>query len=286
MRACLVTSCGRTCRPTPPTPRRPTTRRRSSPTPTPTTTSGRPVTNGELARIFHEIGDILEVKGEIPFKTVAYHRAADAIARAPFDVGAAYAAGDRRPIPGVGQAIGDKIVELATTGHMAYLRPPAGGDPGQPRRPAADPGRRAQDRAHRLGGAGDRRPSRTSGRRRRRAALREPQGHLGHAPSSGSSRASSSSSRAPQPAAHPPRPGHLRRPGRRCWRRRPAWAGSSRRARCAAGASRSATSTCWSRPTTPTASCAGSPSSAWSTRSSGRDRRRAASSCCAARRST
>ena len=65
------------------------------------------------------MGDILEVKGEIKFKTVAYHRAADAIARAPFDVAAAYAAGDRRPIPGVGQAIGDKIVELATTGHMA-----------------------------------------------------------------------------------------------------------------------------------------------------------------------
>ncbi len=30
-----------------------------------------------------------------------------------------YASGDRRPIPGVGKAIGDKIVELATTGHMA-----------------------------------------------------------------------------------------------------------------------------------------------------------------------
>ncbi len=77
-------------------------------------------TNGDLARIFHEIGDILEVKGEIPFKTVAYHRAADAIARAPFDVGAAYGAGDRRPIPGVGEAISDKIVELATTGRMEY----------------------------------------------------------------------------------------------------------------------------------------------------------------------
>ncbi len=76
-------------------------------------------TNGDLARIFHEMGDILEVKGEIKFKTVAYHRAADAIARAPFDVASTYAAGDRRPIPGVGQAIGDKIVELATTGHMA-----------------------------------------------------------------------------------------------------------------------------------------------------------------------
>jgi DNA polymerase (family X) len=76
-------------------------------------------TNADLARIFHEIGDMLEVKGELVFKTVAYHRAADAIARAPFDVAAAYAAGDRRSIPGVGQAISDKIVELATTGHMA-----------------------------------------------------------------------------------------------------------------------------------------------------------------------
>jgi DNA polymerase (family X) len=77
------------------------------------------VTNGELARIFHEIGDILEVKGEIRFKTVAYHRAADAIARAPFDVGQSYGSGERRPIPGVGKAIADKITEMATTGHMA-----------------------------------------------------------------------------------------------------------------------------------------------------------------------
>jgi DNA polymerase (family 10) len=76
-------------------------------------------TNADLARIFHAIGDILEVQGELVFKTVAYHRAADAIARAPFDVAAAYAAGDRRPIPGVGKAIGDKIVELTTTGRMA-----------------------------------------------------------------------------------------------------------------------------------------------------------------------
>jgi DNA polymerase (family 10) len=80
----------------------------------------RAVTNGELARIFHEIGDILEVKGENKFKTVAYHRAADAIARAPFDVADAYGSGDLRPIPGVGAAITDKIVEIATTGGMAY----------------------------------------------------------------------------------------------------------------------------------------------------------------------
>jgi DNA polymerase (family X) len=85
-------------------------------------TDDRPATptNDELARIFHEIGDLLEVRGEVVFKTVAYHRAADAIARAPFDVATVYGAGERRPIAGVGAAIGDKIAELATTGRMAF----------------------------------------------------------------------------------------------------------------------------------------------------------------------
>jgi DNA polymerase (family X) len=81
---------------------------------------GAPPTNDDLARIFHEIGDLLEVRGEVVFKTVAYHRAADAIARVPFDVATVYGTGERRPIPGVGAAIGDKIVELATTGRMAF----------------------------------------------------------------------------------------------------------------------------------------------------------------------
>ncbi len=81
----------------------------------------RPVpSNGDLARIFHEIGDLLEVRGELVFKVLAYRKAADAIARAPFEVASAYASGDRRSVPGVGSAIGDKIVELATTGHMAF----------------------------------------------------------------------------------------------------------------------------------------------------------------------
>ncbi|MFL5648291.1 MAG: DNA polymerase/3'-5' exonuclease PolX [Chloroflexota bacterium] len=78
------------------------------------------LTNGDLARIFHEIGDILEVKGELVFKTVAYHRAADAIGRAPFNVVAAYRAGETPRIPGVGQAISDKLAELAGTGRLEF----------------------------------------------------------------------------------------------------------------------------------------------------------------------
>jgi DNA polymerase (family X) len=78
------------------------------------------LTNGDLARIFHEIGDMLEVKGELRFKTVAYHRAADAIARSPVDLVAADRAGDPPKIAGVGAAISDKITEVVTTGRMAY----------------------------------------------------------------------------------------------------------------------------------------------------------------------
>jgi DNA polymerase (family X) len=81
---------------------------------------GDDLTNGDLARIFHEIGDMLEVKGELVFKTVAYHRAADAIGRSPVDLVAAYRAGQKPAVAGVGKAISDKIEELATTGHMAY----------------------------------------------------------------------------------------------------------------------------------------------------------------------
>jgi DNA polymerase (family X) len=80
----------------------------------------RDLTNGDLARIFHEIGDMLEVKGELRFKTVAYHRAADAIGRSPVDLVAAYRAGDAPKIAGVGAAISDKITEIATTGRMTY----------------------------------------------------------------------------------------------------------------------------------------------------------------------
>jgi DNA polymerase (family 10) len=79
------------------------------------------LTNADLARIFHEIGDILELQGELVFKTVAYHRAADAIGRSPVDLVSAYRSGTAPRIPGVGKAISDKLEELATTGRLRLL---------------------------------------------------------------------------------------------------------------------------------------------------------------------
>ena len=78
------------------------------------------LSNGQLADIFHQIGDMLEVKGELVFKTVAYHRAADAIAHHPVELTRAYRAGDPPRIAGVGQAISDKIDELSRTGRLAF----------------------------------------------------------------------------------------------------------------------------------------------------------------------
>ena len=78
------------------------------------------LSNGELARIFHEIGDMLEVKGELVYKTVAYHKAADAIAHSAVEISRAYLDGRPPRIPGVGEAISKKIEELARTGRLAF----------------------------------------------------------------------------------------------------------------------------------------------------------------------
>lgn len=78
------------------------------------------LTNADLGRIFHEIGDMLEIKGELVFKTVAYHRAADVIERSPIDLVAAYRDGKPPRLAGVGPAISDKLDELARTGHLAF----------------------------------------------------------------------------------------------------------------------------------------------------------------------
>ncbi len=78
------------------------------------------LTNAQLAQVFHDIGDLLEVKGEVRFKTVAYHRAADAIGRMPVEVSRAYRDGKPPQIPGVGKSMATMLGELAATGRSEY----------------------------------------------------------------------------------------------------------------------------------------------------------------------
>src|SRR3954468_22308598 len=65
--------------------------------------------NDELARIFYEIGDMLEIGGELPFKIGAYRGAAESIAHSPQDIARAYRTGNPPRLPGVGKAIDEKL---------------------------------------------------------------------------------------------------------------------------------------------------------------------------------
>ena len=76
--------------------------------------------NDELARIFYEIGDMLELQGELAFKIGAYRRAADSILHSPADVATAYRQGRPPKLPGVGKAIDEKLAELADTGRLRF----------------------------------------------------------------------------------------------------------------------------------------------------------------------
>ncbi|HEX4930591.1 MAG TPA: helix-hairpin-helix domain-containing protein, partial [Gaiellaceae bacterium] len=78
------------------------------------------ISNAELARIFTEIGDMLEILGEVVFKAVAYRRVADAIERYPDDVASLFRRGEPPRLPGAGPALTAKLAELSETGHLAY----------------------------------------------------------------------------------------------------------------------------------------------------------------------
>jgi DNA polymerase (family 10) len=76
--------------------------------------------NQELAQVFDNIGDLLEIKGEIVYKVIAYRRAAESLRGYGQDANVAWKAGKLRDIPGVGQAIAEKIDELLLTGKLEF----------------------------------------------------------------------------------------------------------------------------------------------------------------------
>lgn len=78
------------------------------------------ISNAEIARIFTEIGDMLEILGEVVYKAVAYRRVADAVERHPQDVAALFRRGEPPKLPGAGPALNQKLAELSETGHLEY----------------------------------------------------------------------------------------------------------------------------------------------------------------------
>ena len=77
--------------------------------------------NTAIAKVFSDIADLLELKGENQFKIRAYQKAARAIEHYPRELKVMLDEGENlQSIPGVGEAIAKKTTELMTTGKLGY----------------------------------------------------------------------------------------------------------------------------------------------------------------------
>jgi DNA polymerase (family 10) len=74
------------------------------------------MTHQELSDILEEIGTLLELKGENPFKCRAYHNASRIIASSTIDLKELIEAKELTSLKGIGSGIAEVITELYTTG--------------------------------------------------------------------------------------------------------------------------------------------------------------------------
>src|SRR5215216_4237955 len=77
--------------------------------------------NRQLADTFTLIADLLEIKGEIIYKTLAYRKAAENLMGLGREASEYWKEGKLEDIPGVGKAIAEKIDELLNTGQLEFL---------------------------------------------------------------------------------------------------------------------------------------------------------------------
>jgi DNA polymerase (family 10) len=74
----------------------------------------------EMVRILEEIALLLELKDENPFKIKAYRSGAETVRSFPDDIVARAVANDLKGIKGIGEALRDKLHEMATTGKLDF----------------------------------------------------------------------------------------------------------------------------------------------------------------------
>jgi DNA polymerase (family 10) len=80
------------------------------------------MTRERIADILEEIALLLELKGENPFKVRAYRQGAEVVLAHEDDIVALAAANKLEGIKGLGEALRDKLHELATTGSLEFHR--------------------------------------------------------------------------------------------------------------------------------------------------------------------
>lgn len=76
------------------------------------------MTNQEIAQIFYELADMLEVKGKNRFRINAYRKAADQISNHVRSIADVAEEGNLQDIPGIGKGIAASIEEILETGEL------------------------------------------------------------------------------------------------------------------------------------------------------------------------
>ena len=76
--------------------------------------------NREVATVLVKIADLLQIKGDNPYKIRAYRKAAESIYHLDEDIAILYEKGRVREVSGIGDAVAAKIGEILTTGSCDY----------------------------------------------------------------------------------------------------------------------------------------------------------------------
>jgi DNA polymerase (family 10) len=80
------------------------------------------VQNAEIAAMFDQAAELLEIKGDNPFRTRAYRRAARVIESLPKSAEGMLRAGDDlTELPGIGEDLAGKIAAIVATGKFNLL---------------------------------------------------------------------------------------------------------------------------------------------------------------------
>ncbi|MEX1083299.1 MAG: helix-hairpin-helix domain-containing protein, partial [Xanthobacteraceae bacterium] len=81
-----------------------------------------PVQNAEIAAMFDQAAELLEIKGENQFRVRAYRRAARVVEGLPQNITSLLAAGkDLSELPGIGKDLAGKIGKIVKTGRFDLL---------------------------------------------------------------------------------------------------------------------------------------------------------------------
>jgi DNA polymerase (family 10) len=81
-----------------------------------------PVQNSEIAAMFDQAAELLEIQGENQFRVRAYRRAARVIEGLPQSVSSLLSAGrDLDELPGIGKDLAGKIADIVKSGHFQLL---------------------------------------------------------------------------------------------------------------------------------------------------------------------